>query len=322
MPKTNSRNPHRSFRRTYNEEIKDNYEAPGAMQLIVDTFRYIFKDWKIFGGLILITMVVIILFVGLLSEGSMDTIRESIQNDFQDGELGTFAMSGLLLVSTITTGGLGSVFSDAQGLILVMAFLIIFLTATYVIRHRLAEKKIGLRTALYNAMTPAVSTFVVLMTILVELLPVILVVIFYSSAIKTDFLDTPFYALMFVIFAFLMILLSGYLVSSSVIALIATTAPGVYPIPALKMSRELVFGRRMKIVVRLLALFLIIAVVDTVIMMPVILIDTALKSVVEIFANIPVVSFFLLFSMFFSFLFSSIYVYLIYRSLLDYKEED
>lgn len=327
MPKTSSkqtRNPHKSFRRTYSEEICDDYEMPGVMQLVADTFRCIFRDWKIYGGLILLTMVVTILFVGLLSEDSMNLVREAIKNNSDElarGELGGFASAGLLLVSTVMTGGLGSAFSDGQGLILVIAFLTIFLTSVYVVRYRVAGKKTSFRNAIYNAMTPAISCFVVLMVMLVELLPVVIVVIFYSSAVKTEFLATPFYALMFVIFAFFLCLLSAYLVSSSLVALVATTAPGVYPLPALKMAEELVYGRRMKLVARLLALFLIVAVIYVVVMLPVILIDGALKGVIGALAGVPAVSFFLLFCMFFSFIFASVYVYLIYRSLLDYKEE-
>lgn len=329
MPKQSSKKEnlelHRSFRRTLREEIKDDYEAPGVMNLVAESFRYIFRDWRIFGLLVLLAMAVTVLFVGLLSQESMNVVKEAIQNNADQlatGKMSNFAAAGLLLVSTIATGGLGSAFSDGQGLILIIAFLTIFLAAIYVVRYRKAERKVTFRDAIYNAMTPAISTFVVLMVILVELLPIIILIIFYSSALKTEFLDTPFYALLFLIFAFFMILLSGYLVSSSVIALIATTAPGVYPLPALRTARELVSGRRVKIVLRMLALFLVMAVIYAVVMLPVILIDTVLKGAIDVLAEVPTVSFFLMFCMFFSFLFVSVYMYLIYRSLLGYKEEE
>ena len=46
--KHNKYNPHRSFKRTYREVYIRETNIPGIMQHIVDSFRMIFKNYKLF----------------------------------------------------------------------------------------------------------------------------------------------------------------------------------------------------------------------------------------------------------------------------------
>ena len=105
----------------------------------------------------------------------------------------------------------------------------LWLTTIFLVRHIKAKQEVTLRDALYNALTPLISSLVVFIVGAVQSLPVIFLVIAYSSAVETNFLSTPFYALVFLVFAVLMILLSGYLLSSTLVAFVAVSAPGLYP---------------------------------------------------------------------------------------------
>ena len=109
----------------------------------------------------------------------------------------------------------------------VLILLMIWLVTIFLVRQIKAKHKVTLRDGLYNAMTPLLSSLVVFVVAVVECLPIFLVIIAYSAAIKTEFLTMPFYALMFFVFAGSMLILSGYLLSSSLIALIAVSAPGL-----------------------------------------------------------------------------------------------
>jgi len=317
--KSPSRSPHRSFRRTYREEIADDFEAPNVFTLAGETFALIFRNWRLFGGLLLLAVLASTLFVGLLSQSSLDAARSAIESnssEFSSANLGNFAKASLLLLSTLSTGGLSASLSEGQGLILLLVFVTIFLISIYLARFLLAGEKVTLRAALYNSMTPFLSVFVILLVILVELIPVFVTIILYSAALQTDFFATPFYALIFLVFAGLMLLLSGYLVTSSLVALVAATVPGLYPREALVSARELIFGRRLKLLARLLFLFVIIAFVSVVIMLPIILLDSFLKANFDFLANIPLISFFLLATTYFSFIYISVYLYLYYRKML------
>ena len=164
------------------------------------------------------------------------------------------------------TGGLAGV-SDATRVCSVLIFLVVWLTTIYLLRHKMAGHKVCLRDGLYNAMAPLISTFVVLAVAIVECVPIFLLVVAYAAAVQTDFLAMPFYALLFMGFAALMVTISGYLLSSTLVALVAVTAPGLYPLKALKAATDVMLGRRMSFVARLLALGVTLAIVWVVVML-------------------------------------------------------
>ncbi|MBQ2660033.1 hypothetical protein IJF86_01240 [Candidatus Saccharibacteria bacterium] len=326
MPKPSSKKnilPFKSFRRSYKGEYEDDFEAPGLFAHALKTFGFIFKNWKLFGGLLLVVIVAVTLFIGLLNQDSINSVKTTIENsssELANGNLGTFATSGLVLISTVTTGGLNQNLSEGQNLILIFIFLIIWLVSIHFTRHLLAHKKTTLRKGLYTSLAPLLSTLVVFVVILLEFIPVFLVIIFYNAALKTDFLSTPFYALLFLGFAGLLFLLSAYLVSSSTVALVAVSTPGLYPMAALRLSNDLIFRRRIRLITRLLFLAFVVALVFVVVMLPVIMLDAALKSSFDFLASVPVISFFLLVVTCFNFIYTSVYIYLYYKEMLDYDQ--
>ena len=100
-------------------------------------------------------------------------------------------------------------------------------------------------------------------------------------------------------------------------AMIAVTAPGLYPMTAMNTASDIVAGRRIRFIIRILFVFLVLALCWIVVMLPIILIDSALKANIEWLSSIPIVSFFLLFMTVFSTVYIAVYFYLFYRKLLD-----
>ena len=209
----------------------------------------------------------------------------------------------ILLLTVGTTGFL----KEAAGVFIVLVFLILWLVTIWLVRQIMAGHKVKLRDGLYNAMTPLISTFVVLVVVIVECVPIFLIVIAYSAAMETGFLTAPFYALLFWGFVAVMVTISGYLLSSSLIALLAVTVPGVYPFKALVMAAELMRGRKVRFVLRILALVLVLAVIFAVIVLPLSSLGVpaeVLAVVVEIVGC-------------FGCIYLSVYLYLYYRWVLD-----
>lgn len=312
-------NPHKSFKRSYREDYVRETNVPGVMYHLFATFRVIFKNWKLFVPLLLISIVTAVLFIGLMSEANYQEFQQVIDETSEEygvEKLGSFLKAGLLLISTITTGGLSGTTSEAAGVFGVIIFLIIWLTTVFLLRHILAEHKVKLRDGLYNAMTPLISTFVVFLIALVQCIPLFFLVIVTSAAIQTNFLATPFYALVFFIFAALMILLSGYLLSSTLIAMVAVTAPGMYPMRAMHAASDLMMGRRVKFVIRLIALFIAMVIMWVIIMLPLILFDMFMKQF-EWTAGVPFVPVCLLVLTCFTAVYFSAYIYLYYRWMLE-----
>ena len=315
---------HRSFKRSYREDYVRDLEIPGLLSHALSSFKIIFKNWKLFLPFLLIMVAADIFLVGLMSESSyvnFQNILEETEANVSGGKLGNFAKAGLLLVSTVTSGGLSSSLSESQQIFAVIVFLLIWLITIYLLRHLLAGHKVKLRDGFYNALTPLVSTFVVLMVAFVQAIPILIVIITYSAAVTTNFLATPFYALIYFIFASLMLILSGYLLSSSLIALVAVTAPGLYPLPALRTASDLMMSRRIRFIIRLLYLIFILALTWVIVMMPIIVLDLWLKSFVSWLEGVPIVPFFLLLMTCFTFIYVSVYLYLYYRRMLDYDEK-
>lgn len=316
---------HRSFKRSYREDYKRDLEVPGMMYHILNSFRLIFKNWKIFVPLLIVMVVASILFVGLMSEDTYAEIQTVIDKTAAENgaNIGTFAKSGLLLISTVFTGGLSANTTAGAWVFVALIFLIIFLVTIFILRHKMAGNKVGLRDALYNSMTPLLSSFVVLVVAVIQTIPIMLLIIAYSAAIETHFLDTPFYAFLFLAFAVLMILLSGYLLSSSIMALVAVSAPGLYPLDALKTASELMAGRRIRFILRMVALIITLVVMWALIMMPLIMFDLFMKQF-EWTRFIPFIPICLVMMTCFTAIYVSTYFYTYYRWILkfDTKEEN
>ena len=310
---------HKSFRRSYREDYQRELEVPGIMSQIFLTFKTILKNWKLFLPFLVILVLMNIVCVGMMNEDTYTSLQETI-DEAGGTKLGSLAKAGILLASSIVSGGIAGGINESTVVFLIVMFLILWLTTIYLLRHILAEQKIRLRDALYNSMSPLISTFIVLVIVALECIPIIILVIAYSSAIETQFLATPFYALVFFIFACLMIILSAYLLSGSLIALIAISAPGLEPIRALKASSDLIAGRRIKFIIRLIAMIIAVIIMWLIIMLPLILIDGWVKSF-EWTKGIPFIPICLNVMIYFTGIFITTYLYIYYKWLLNYEEE-
>ena len=316
-------NPHKSFKRSYREDYKRELEVPGIMYHVLKSFKLIFKNWKLFLPLLILMVVLNVIFVGVTSESSYiksQNIINETEAQIAGNEMGNVAKAGLLLISTVTTGGLAGESGEVATVFGVLFFLIIWLATIFILRHLFAKHKIKLRDALYNAMTPLISTFVVFVVTLIQCIPIFLLIIAYSAALQTDFLATPFYALVFFVFAALMIVISAYLLSSSLVAFVAVSAPGLYPIEALRTASDLMMGRRIRFILRLVALIIVIILIWAIIMLPLILFDLWMKSFVWA-SGIPFIPICLLIMTCFTEIYITTYLYIYYRWMLDYEEK-
>ena len=133
---------------------------------------------------------------------------------------------------------------------------------------------------------------------------------------QTEFLATPFYALVFFVFAALMILLSGYLLSSTLMAFVAVSAPGMYPMPAMQATSELMRGRRIRFCLRIVALIIAMVIMWVLVMMPLILFDLWMKQF-EWTATVPFVPICLVIMTCFTAIYVTAYLYIYYRWMLE-----
>lgn len=317
---------HRSFKRSYYEDYQRKTELPSLTSQASAAFKMFFKFWKIFLPLLLIFVGLYIFLIGAMSENTLADVKANVEQtnkDVADGKIGTVGKAGLTLLGIISTGGLTTM-NDAQVVIAVLLFTIIWLVTIYLARHLLAgHQEIKMRDGFYSALSPLVSTLVVGLIIFFEAIPIMLTIIVFQVALTTEFLSTPFYALLFFMFAALMITLSLYLLSSSFFAIIVVSAPGLYPLTAVRMAKNLIMGRRLRFLIRVFYLVIIVALLYLLLLMPAIILDGILKAQFAWLADskIPFVAIIQLTITVFIFIYLSIYFYLFYRALLDYNDD-
>jgi membrane protein len=317
---------HHSFKRSYYEDYQRKTELPSLTSQASAAFKMFFKFWKIFLPLLLIFVGLYIFLIGAMSENTLADVKANVEQtnkDVADGKIGTVGKAGLTLLGIISTGGLTTM-NDAQVVIAVLLFTIIWLVTIYLARHLLADhQEIKMRDGFYSALSPLVSTLVVGLIIFLEAIPIMLTIIVFQVALTTEFLSTPFYALLFFMFAALMITLSLYLLSSSFFAIIVVSAPGLYPLTAVRMAKNLIMGRRLRFLIRVFYLVIIVALLYLLLLMPAIILDGVLKAQFAWLAEskIPFVAIIQLTITVFIFIYLSIYFYLFYRALLDYNDD-
>ena len=114
-PKT--KKPRKSFKEAYTDTLVSHANS---------TMKIIFKNWKLFGLLLFFIVVCNIFFVGIMSEETYQTVQDSLDESYEmlkEGSvLGNFAKSGMLLVSTVTTGGLTSGMTEVQQIFMFIFF--------------------------------------------------------------------------------------------------------------------------------------------------------------------------------------------------------
>ena len=312
---------HHSFRRSYREDYKRPLKAPGLLAHANTSLKVVMTNWKLFGALLIFIVVCNVLFVGIMSQSTYETVQDSLDESYttmkDGGALGHLAKSGLLLISTITTGGLSNGLSEVQQIFMIFFFALSWLVTVYLLRHLMAGNKPKFRDGLFNALAPLMSSFCVLALIFVHALPIIICIVVYSSAVATGFLETPLYAFLFWLFCGLLGLLSFYLLPVSVTALVAVSVPGMYPLTAIHAATDLLQGRRTKMIIRIAFLIVYLLVIWAVIMVPLMWLDLVLKENFEIFQGIPFAPFCLQIMTTFSSIYISTYIYLYYRRMLD-----
>jgi hypothetical protein len=103
-----------------------------------------------------------------------------------------------------------------------------------------------------------------------------------------------------------------YWICSSFIALIIVALPGVYPFRAISAAGDLVVGRRLKLVLRLLFMMLPVILMWLIALVPAILIDGWLGLTWQ-----PLVPIVVLFLTTLTLIWCATYIYLLYRKMVD-----
>jgi hypothetical protein len=312
--------PHRSFRRSRRRDYARPLMLPRIIPFTREVFRTLWKNRKLFFPLMVIYVVLYGVLVGI---GSQDTYTQV--TDFFKESGGTLLSSGWgslaqssLTLATLGISGLNAQLSEVQQVFAVILGVMAWLTTVWLLRNIIAGHTIKMRDGLYNAGAPLISTLLVVLVLVIQLLPVALAAVGYSAATSSGLISgggMP--AMIFWAAAALLTLLSLYWITSSLFALIIVTLPGMYPYRALKAAGAIVLSRRIKLLLRWLWMFVCIIGIWVVIMLPIILLDMGLKALWSQLSAVPIVPVGLLLVSTYSIFWASTYIYLLYRKVVD-----
>jgi hypothetical protein len=230
--------------------------------------------------------------------------------------LGEIGKAGLLFIST-ATGGLNGSLSESQQIFGIVIILMAWLTNVWLLRNILAGHKLKLRDGLYNSGAPILPMFLIALVLIIQLLPAALALIGYGAASTTGLLNSGVEAMLFWFAAGLLVLISLYFIVSTIFAMIIVTLPGMYPFKAIRIAGDLVLGKRVRILMRFIWLFVITLLVWAVIMIPIILFDGWIKNIYPAISWLPIVPIFLLILSSLTVVWVSSYTYLLYRKVVD-----
>ena len=313
------RRPHRSFRRTHQRFYARSLRLPGYWAFARDVTRMLWEQRRLFGLLVVVYAVLSGVMVGIASQAVYQQLGDALQHSSGDvfsGNWGEVGKAGLLLITTIT-GGASITPSEAQQIYSGILLLLTWLTTIWLLRNGLAGHAVRLRDGLYNAGAPFLSPFLVGLVFVVQLLPLALALHGYSAAVGSGLLDGGVIAMIFWFIAALLATLSLYWVTSTFIALVVVTLPGMYPFQAIKTAGDLVVGRRLRILLRLLWAAVLLLLTWSLIMIPLILIDAWVKEIWPVVVSVPVIPVSLLLLSSLTTVWLASYVYMLYRKVVE-----
>ena len=325
--KFKARRPHSSFKLTKRRDFKRPVKLPGYWSFSKKTLKLIFENKKIFGALILLVVFFGVVFVGLLDQkfiSSLQSVVDVTGDGTFEGAWGELGKAGLIATSIFTSGGMIQSPTDIQKFAIGVVAVIVWLAVIQICRNVLAgHKKFKLREVLYSCGAPIVPTFIIVTVILLQLIPAFIAIIISSAAQLTQFANNG--GIEYMVFAMVVLLLSSvsiFWVMGSLFALIIVTIQGTYPLKALKIAGDMVSQRRLMIFRRILFLAFLVFSVWIIVMIPLILLMNWASGFTDFFEVIPLVQIVMLFLSSASLVFSTTYIYLLYRGIVDHDRKN
>jgi hypothetical protein len=313
-----ARRPHRSFRQTRRRDYTRSLKLPGYVAFTITVNRALLKNRRTFLLLVAMYAAIMIILGGVTSQDIYSQISDLLNassSELLNGGLNSLGQAGLLLVSTFATGP-GNLTTDQQ-IYLGFALLLAWLTTVWLHREFMLGRKPKLRDGLYNSGAPVVSTIAIVLILVLQLVPVGIVALMYAGLTSVGLVADGFGAMLFWVFALIIAALVLYWVTSTIIALVVVTLPGMYPLQAMKASGDLVVGRRLRIAYRLGWGQLIVLLAWLLVFVPLILLDSWLKGIWNIFEKVPLLPIAAALASAATIVWLASYVYLLYRKVVE-----
>ena len=258
--------PHYKFWQVH-KRIKHPVRLPSSWWLAKQTARTLWNQKALLFGIVLIYGILNFILVRGLSGGTnVSALKASLQSAF-----GGDAWASSLTIFGVLLGSSGSSSTASGSGYQLVLLLIVSLAVIWALREILAGMPIRIRDAYYRGMYPLIPFVLVLAVIFLQLIPMAVGSSVYSLVISNGIAVYPIEKLLWALLLVVLVLISLYMVSSSIFALYIVTLPDMTPLKALRSARQLVRYRRWTVLRKLLVLPVLLLIVAAAVMLPVIL---------------------------------------------------
>lgn len=313
------RRPHRSFRLTRRRDYKRSLALPGYWMFAISVVRILHQNRNLFFPMACIYLLFSVVVMGIASQENFTAMQEGISEagrEMYEGDWSALGTAAILTISTVA-GRVAPDLTESQQVYAILLGLLVWLTTVWLLRQRMAGHTVRLRDGLYSAGSPIVATLIVTVIVALQLLPVLLASIGHVAATNAGLLSGGVEAMLFWVVAGGLVTLSLYWITTSLLAMVVVTLPGMYPIRALRVAGDMVIGRRLRILLRLAWMFLLLLLFWVVVLVPIIFLDISLKSWLPALQWLPVVPLAIAVLTTISVIWISSYVYVLYRKIVD-----
>lgn len=245
--------------------MKHPVRLPSAWSMTRTAVLTIEKDWKLFGGIILLYAVLNLVFVQGLAGTDATNIKSSLSH-FESSHLNPFISS--LNTFALLIGSTANNSSSTSGPYQLLLVLIVSLALIWSLRQVLTGTAIRIRDSFYRGMYPIVPFVLVLIMICIQLLPFLIGAKLYNTAVTGGIALGALEKILWFVLFIVLTAWSMYMVTSSVFALYIVTLPDMTPMKALRSAKQLVQYRRWTVLRKILWLPLLLLVIGAVIMLP------------------------------------------------------
>lgn len=299
--------PHRSFRKTRKQRTRP--ELATIKDTAFGAFRTLWQEKRVLGGLAIFYMVATYIFVGGIAQSDFSELQKATLQVF-GGNVGSIGTAVSLLASTMG-GAFNQSMTELQQFLEIFIAILFWLALVWALRMRFAEQRVKIRDALYNSGAPIIAYVIVGLIIVLQLTPGVVGIYVFSVAQSGVWLQGGVEVMLFAMAAFLLVCLSIYWVSSSLIALVVVTLPQMYPWRAVAIAGELAIGRRMRLIGHVIVLLIILFLLWLVVLLPALLLYSWLR-----FDWLPLVPIVVQILGALTIMYVAAYVYRLYRSML------
>jgi hypothetical protein len=227
------------------------------------------QNYQLFGGISAIYgLLTIILAGGLASKNSISQLKTNLHHVFT-GHAASIGSSVNSFIKIGTNSSNSTSTNSGAGVYQFMLILIVSLATIWALRQVSQHRAVKIRFAYYRGMYPLVPFIVVLMLIGVELLPLLLGALLYTTGIDNGIVVGSLQKTGFLLVFALLTLLSLFLMSSSIMALYTVTEPDMTPRGATKAAAYLVRQIRWVVIRKMMFLLAALLVIAAVIIIPV-----------------------------------------------------